>query len=689
MRIILIFFYFISPHFLAFAGANPIDNEVSKAKSTSITIEVFNILDSPEKLKSNEDQTAKKPVLADKKAVSLDSIKVYELLNKAKPILQTNYKKAFKLTREALEIAESTKDSELMGKTQNFMGTLYWYSGDYSHASEFYFNALKSYQKTKNEPEIAECYRNIGWIYMGQGKYERSEDYFYKSLEFHTRLGNSKRVIIIYDDLGNLYITSKQYKKGLELCKKAKELALKEGYHEAIGTISTTTAILYYGLKDYQNAQKEFDYALQKLNKLPNQSYNTCLAYSWYAKLKLDQNKYQEALVFSQKAIQLALTNNFLPELAEAYKISSQIYKHLNQHQKAYDLMELYAQTNDSVNALNNRNYIQEMAARMEYEQSKMQIKNLQQERKLTETKLKSEKAYKLFLLIIILCLFLLAFFIFRSFLRKKKDNQIIAKAYHEIELKNKDISDSIEYALHIQQARLPHLQDIQSSFPDLFVLFLPRDVVSGDFYWFTQTESRKHIFAVADCTGHGIPGAFMSMMGIDALNYAILEKHIESPSLILDHVNKFINKSLIQNSNMARSRDGMDAAICIFEPDLSRVKFAGANRPLWIVRDQELIQFLPDKMSIGGNSNSDFEFHEFDIPLKKGDSLFLFSDGFPDQFGGENNKKFMTKNLKKLLIEIAHLPPNEQEVKLYNTLQEWKGAFPQIDDIIIVGINV
>ena len=180
-----------------------------------------------------------------------------------------------------------------------------------------------------------------------------------------------------------------------------------------------------------------------------------------------------------------------------------------------------------------------------------------------------------------------------------------------------------------------------------------------------------------------------MSMMGIDGLNYAILEKRIESSSQILNHVNKFIIESLKQDLDTTKNRDGMDTAICIFEKDLSSVRYSGANRPLWLIRDQELIQYSPDKMSIGGNNYSDYEFTEVTIPLQKGDSIYLFSDGYPDQFGGERNKKFMTKNLKQLLLQITHLSSKEQEEALQSNLQSWKGALPQIDDIILVGIKL
>ncbi|TSJ46585.1 tetratricopeptide repeat protein [Fluviicola chungangensis] len=661
----------------------------TNAPRPASVIELFNLIDPPEKTETTDEPVGKKTVGTDKKSTPGDSIAVLKLLNAAAPIAHSDYKKAFKLTTEAIQIAEATKDKELIGRAQNTMGNLYWFSGDYTHASQYYIDALKNFQKTKNQAQIAECYRNIGWIYLGQEKYELSEEYLLKSLNLNIKLDNKKRIIINYDDLANLYLTSRQYEKGLESCEKSLALAKKYQFPDAIGTIHVTTGQLNYKLNRLSEAEKEYKTGIGILEKVPNESYNLCLGYLGLGKVKNDRGILSDALPLFEKAIALARANNFPPELAEGYLLASKIYHARDNLSKAYDYMELYAQTNDSVNARNNRDYIQEMGAKLEYEQNKLQIKSLEQERKLSDVRLDRERNFKIFLIIIIFFLFLLGFFIYRSFLRKKKDNELIAKAYQEIEIKNKDISDSIEYALQIQQARLPHVETIQQSFPEFFVLYLPRDTVSGDFYWFTETENGKKVFAVSDCTGHGIPGAFMSMMGIDGLNYAILEKRIESSSQILDHVNKFIIESLKQDLDTVKNKDGMDTAICIFEKDLSSVKYAGANRPLWLIRDNELIQFLPDKMSIGGNNYSDYQFNEITIPLQKGDAVYLFSDGYPDQFGGERNKKFMTKNLKQLLLEITHLSAREQERVLLKKLQNWKGGLPQIDDIILVGIKL
>lgn len=629
------------------------------------------------------------PLFAQKSSLYSDSVQVVKKIKKAQILTQTNYKQAFSIAQEALELAKETHNPSLIGKSQNTIGDLYWFSGDYTHASTFYFDALKNYQQTSDSDIIAECYRNIGWIYLGQNKYEQAENYFKKSLELNIQLKLIKKEIANYDDLCNLFIQSKQFENGLIYSAKSKKLAKEINYLYAYGIIHATEAQLYYGLKNFDIAENRYLTAIRILKDYPNQTYNFSIAHIGLAKVYLAKGKLSDAQKYCYKSVLLAKENNYLKELAEAYGLAASIAKKSNDFKTAYTLLELYSQTNDSVNELNNKNYVQELAARMEVEQNKLQIKNLEQQTKLNASVIASERSFKFFLIVVILILLVLAFIILYSFLQKRKDNRLLENAYSVIEQKNKDISDSIDYALHIQQARLPHVETIKNCFPEFFVLYLPRDTVSGDFYWFSETESKKKIFAVADCTGHGIPGAFMSMMGIDGLNYTILEKHIESPAKILTHVNKFIIDSLKQNSGSSRSKDGMDAVVCVFNEDMSGCWMAGANRPMWLVRQGELMTFLPDKMAIGGYTSHDFIFQEQYVTLQKGDCIYLFSDGYPDQFGGEQNKKFMTKNLKQLFAEIAHLSDETQQSILHTKLQEWKGDIPQIDDIIVVGIKV
>ena len=255
------------------------------------------------------------------------------------------------------------------------------------------------------------------------------------------------------------------------------------------------------------------------------------------------------------------------------------------------------------------------------------------------------------------------------------------------IEIKNKEITDSLNYAKRIQTAILPDVKLIYKTLDQSFILYLPKDIVSGDFYSFAHKDN-KVLIAAADCTGHGVAGAFMSMIGSALLNQIINEKNITTPSIILDHLNEGIVDALKQKEN--ETSDGMDISICAFDLNKTKLEFAGANRPLWIVRNKELLFFKPNKFPIGGlQVVHDEKFSQHTVELQKDDSVYLFSDGYADQFGGERGKKLMTKKFREILLSIQHQSMPDQQFHLHKYFNDWKGVNEQVDDVLIIGIRI
>lgn len=255
------------------------------------------------------------------------------------------------------------------------------------------------------------------------------------------------------------------------------------------------------------------------------------------------------------------------------------------------------------------------------------------------------------------------------------------------ISVKNREITDSLMYAKRIQASILPDIKLIYRTLDQSFILYLPKDIVSGDFYSFAQKDD-KVIIAAADCTGHGVAGAFMSMIGSALINQIINEKHITDPAHILDQLNDGVIHSLKQRES--ESNDGMDISICSFDLKNNYMHYAGANRPLWLVRNGALITYKPDKFPIGGlqvERNAKFVSHE--IILQKNDTIYLFSDGYADQFGGENGKKLMSKKFKDTLLDIQHLSMRDQEKFLHDLFKTWKGKNEQVDDVLVIGIKI
>lgn len=265
----------------------------------------------------------------------------------------------------------------------------------------------------------------------------------------------------------------------------------------------------------------------------------------------------------------------------------------------------------------------------------------------------------------------------------KISTERAIIKTNEKLKIKNKETFDSIVYAKRIQKAILPSLNSLQKFFPDSFILYKPKAIVSGDFYWIQPFDGIK-LFAVADCTGHGVPGAMVSVICHNALNRAVREYYKTSPADILNKTRELILDELSDgNEHVA---DGMDIVLCSIHYD--KLEYAGAHNPLWIIRNNELIEIKPDKQPIGYFSHAKpFTNHKFD--LQKGDMIYLNTDGFADQFGGKQGKKMKRKYLKNYLLEISNQTLPDQKKSLNKTFEDWKGSFEQIDDVCIMGVKV
>jgi serine phosphatase RsbU (regulator of sigma subunit) len=271
-----------------------------------------------------------------------------------------------------------------------------------------------------------------------------------------------------------------------------------------------------------------------------------------------------------------------------------------------------------------------------------------------------------------------------------------VVRQKEEIEVKNqelevlyKHVTDSIKYAKRIQEAILPPDSLVKKVLPNSFVLYKPKDIVSGDFYWIDQKDG-KSMFAAVDCTGHGVPGAFMSIVGYNILKQAVSNNPFTSPALILDVLNEGVSETLHHGHDATQSKDGMDLSFCAIDYAKMELQYAGAYNPLYLIRNGELIQTKADKFPIGyflGEEKKKFTNHT--IPLQKGDTIYIFSDGYADQFGGPNGKKFMASHFRDLLLDVNKHPIEKQKDLLNKTIEEWRGPLDQVDDILVIGVKI
>jgi sigma-B regulation protein RsbU (phosphoserine phosphatase) len=265
---------------------------------------------------------------------------------------------------------------------------------------------------------------------------------------------------------------------------------------------------------------------------------------------------------------------------------------------------------------------------------------------------------------------------------------QKVIERTQKIETQNREITSSIQYASRIQNALLPPNEELKRLLPSYFILSKPRDIVSGDYYWLASKDD-KVIIAVADCTGHGVPGAFMSILGVSFLNEIVNKAVTIRANEILNQLCGQVIKSLHQTGKKDETRDGMEMGLCVMDFSKNKLQFSGAFRPLYLIRDNELKEFRGDSMPIGIYEEEDQSFSNTEVLFQKGDIIYLFTDGYVDQLGGTERKTFRSKNFKKLLIEIHNLPMHEQKKVLDNNYKAWRGEIDQVDDILIVGIKI
>jgi len=320
-------------------------------------------------------------------------------------------------------------------------------------------------------------------------------------------------------------------------------------------------------------------------------------------------------------------------------------------------------------------------------------INNMQGEALFWETDI----AYFIYGIIIIILIYFLVQYRTKSL---RKANQIliekdiasreVEKQRQELAIKNKNITSSIQYAKKIQSALLPSDVMFKKLLPDSFILFKPKDIVSGDFYWITERNNKVFVSAV-DCTGHGVPGAFMSLIGFKILENIIKVQSIEKPSEILNILSTGIENNFQRDEEDYLLKDGMDLAFCAFDRNKKQLEYAGAFNPLYLIRDNKLIETRADRFSIGlkHELNKQNEYTNHSVSIKKGDMIYLFSDGYPDQFGGPNGKKFMYRRFRQMLLTIHKLPLQEQKDFLEKSIETWKGdKYDQVDDILVIGIR-
>ncbi len=608
-----------------------------------------------------------------------------------------NYDSALINSMQALEIRKRIKDTKGEAQSHMCLGVIYYNRSSYDLALQNYFDALHFYLASGDKRSADYAYNSMGAIYGRQKKWDKALENFNESLKIKKDANDKEGIADVYSNIAAIYSYQNKFNQALDIQQKALQMRKEIGDKSGIAYSLNNIGAIEYGLHEYSKALQYYQTSLGIRKEIGDKQGMTEICYN-LSGVYLKLNKPAEAENSALQSLGLAKETGSKEDIKSAYEALALCDSARNNWKGAYLNEALFKQYNDSIFNMESDKKMAELNASYENEKKEAKILLMEKDRKQQETLTAAEHTkQRIIQLSFVLGFVLLSVFSFfmynrwRITRRQKRIIELQKKMVDEqkamVDEKNKDITDSITYARRIQQAKLPRLEDISHALPDSFVLFKPRDIVSGDFYFFHREENRICI-AAADCTGHGVPGAFMSMIGMDKLDAAVRQH--DNPSSILSDLNREIKKSLRQSDRVDSTRDGMDIALCVIDAARQKLSYAGANRPLWIIRNgtREIEEYKATKKAIGGLTPDDTLFDEHEIICNPGDCFYLFSDGYADLFGGPDNKKITTRRFKEMLLQMQDAPMEKQKDFLNAFSDNWKGQTEQVDDILVIGIR-
>ena len=672
-----------------------------------------------------------------------DTTRARLLNNLAFTYLNQSPDKMLATSFEALALAKKLNDTINQARALANIGVSYEVKSDFKTALSYYKQCLALIQPERNPKLGTALYMNFANVYVSSGENEKSIDYYIKALKLNEQLNDKQVEVQILINMANVYFNLGKYELANENYKKLLASKGIENEKALLGNVYNGMGMICHAQKKYEEAIPDFLKAIdcyKSVNAkiyIPAPMVNLGLSYSEEKKYELaikyfnearaacieigseegvifvdvglgitynNMGSYDQAIPLFLKAIAASKKINLQSTLQDGYKQLSISYEKKKNYAQSYIYLQKYNALTDSLYSEKNNKQLLELK-QYENEKRDHDLELLQEKEKTQNIALRQKQLVVYGVVGGLVLTSLLALFAFRSYNQKRKANQIlqvkneeIAKQKNEIEgqkdllsKKNVQITDSINYAKRLQDSILSQHETLKAFFSDSFIFYKPKDIVSGDFFWLHETKSHIYLAAV-DCTGHGVPGAFMSIVAHGILTQLVTETFITDPAELLNALNVKIHTSLKQDLNSS-VRDGMDLALCIIDRKDGTLNYAGAKNPLYLVKkssatsEAHLEEFKADKISIGQPDEKKFSTKRVD--LRPGDWIYLFSDGFADQKGGTEYRKFYYDSFRALLLKASVEPAAQQQILLDDTLNAWIGNHEQMDDILVVGVKI
>lgn len=583
--------------------------------------------------------------------------------------------------------AEKGGEKIILGNILNNLGLNYHDKGDYLNALDYSLKALQIREALHTKKDQAGTLGNIGMIYKDLRKFDLGIHYHQMALDLYKEVNDVMGSANSYTNMASVFIDQGEFDKALPELKNAlnlyKEIRSKKGIAKCYNNIG----LLWESKGDLVKASEFYEDALKLKEEIGDKPgmINTLVN---LGSVMIRKSDFKHALEYAGQGLSLAREMNSLAQQKECYALLSAIYKGKKDFETALKYYTLFSQIKDSIFNSETSRDMATMQARYDNDTKEKEIEMQKLRNTNDEAELKKKDLQRNALIAGIVLILILSFVLYNRYQVKQKANGQLTIQKQLIEEKNKNITDSINYSKRIQEALMATEEQLNKFIPGIAILYKPKDIVSGDFYWMQEKGGYIYL-AAADCTGHGVPGALMSMMGFNFLNEIMAVPEVTETGQVLDRLHRKVLHTLHQGQGNVRLRDGMDIALVRIDPDKHELQFSGAGRPLYYYDGQELLTIRGDRSAIGGVKEGDGHFRSESIRAEKGMNFYICSDGFADQFGGPEGRKFMSSQLKSLLRSLQTLTPLKQKSALEDAFLSWKGDFEQVDDILMIAFTI
>ena len=574
----------------------------------------------------------------------------------------------------------------------NTIGLVNKNTGNYPEALKKYYSALKISEGIRDKKGIAESYYNIGILNWVQGNNDEALKNLFESLKIKKTIGDKKGIANVYNGIGAVYSDQKNYKEALNNILASLEIREIIVDKKGISICYNNIGFIYENQGDYPKALKNHFVSL-KIKKIIGDKAGITRSYYNIGSIFTKQKLYNKAEKYLDSAKILAKEIGHKLYLRDTYKLLKTLDSSMNNFNGAFKNYKEYINYRDILKNEESNRKTMHSEMTFNFEKKEM-VKQAEQDKKdiIANERLNQKEQQRNYFIVGFALLGLLVLFVFRGYKQKQKANITITQQKNEVEKqknlveeKQKEILDSITYAKRLQEAILPPVNFVNANLIDNFIYYQPKDIVAGDFYW-AEKVGNKFFIAAADSTGHGVPGAMVSVVCSNALNRTIKEFKLTETGKILDKTRELVLETFEKSASEVK--DGMDISLLCIDSKNKNIFWSGANNPLWYIQDSEFKEIKADKQPIG-KSDYPKPFTTHQIEYKENTTFYLFTDGLADQFGGPNGKKFKYKQFSNLLIKNNNLSQKHQADIINKVFSDWKGELEQVDDVCVIGIKI